>query len=117
MARALGIATATAATRKRDRHLAAESLAKLEFSIPVGDAPLAERRAAVLGFAAAVQRCGLLLKRNEILLQYDRYNQSETLDAGTQQVLSDVLDAIEAPSKKMSRQDERDPNQPQPNDA
>lgn len=79
--------------------------------------PLAERQAAAKGFEAAVERCGLLLKRDEILLQYERYNQSETLDAGTQQVLSDILDAIEAPSKKMSQQEEQDSQQPQPNDA
>lgn len=79
--------------------------------------PLTERQAAVQGFAAAVERCGLLLKRDEILLQYDRYNQSETLDAGTQQVLADILDAIEAPSKKMSQQKEQESQQPQPKDA
>jgi len=79
--------------------------------------PLAERQAAAEGFESAVERCGLLLKRDEILLQYDRYNQSETLDAGTQQVLADILDAIEAPSKKMSQQEEQDSQQPQPNDA
>ena len=62
--------------------------------------PLAERQAAAKGFAVAVQRRGLLLTREEILVQYDRYNRSETLDRGTQQVLGSVLDAIEMPSKK-----------------
>jgi len=79
--------------------------------------PLAERQAAAEGFKAAIERCGLLLKRDEIVVQYERYNQSETLDAGTQQVLADILDAIEAPSKKMSQQEEQDSQQPQPNDA
>ena len=60
--------------------------------------PLAERQAAAAAFAAAVQRRGLLLSRAEILLQYDRYNRSATLDRDTQQVLGRILDAIEAPS-------------------
>jgi len=79
--------------------------------------PLSQRQAAARGFEVAVKRCGLLLKRDEILLQYDRYNKSETLDTGTQQVLAQILDAIEAPSKKMSQQEEQDAQQPQPKDA
>ena len=43
IARALGIARTSTATRKRDRHLAAAALEQLEASIPAGDAPLAER--------------------------------------------------------------------------
>jgi len=60
--------------------------------------PLAERQAAAGAFAQAVERRGLLLTRDEILLQYDRFNRSAALDAGTQQVLAAVLDAIELPS-------------------
>jgi len=63
---------------------------------------LAERQAAAKGFEVAVDRHGLLLTRNEIRLQFDRYNQSETLDTGTQQVLGSILDTIELPSKKMA---------------
>jgi len=62
--------------------------------------PLAERQAAAEAFTQAVQRRGLLLTRDEISLQYDRYNRSEALDVGTQQVLGAVLDAIEQPSRR-----------------
>jgi CheY-like chemotaxis protein len=62
--------------------------------------PLAERQAAADAFAQAVQRRGLLLTHDEILLQFDRYNRSAALDAGTQQVLGVVLDAIEKPSRQ-----------------
>jgi hypothetical protein len=46
------------------------------------------------------------LTRDEILLQYDRYNRSEFLDAGTQQVLGQILDAIESPSQTSKTQAE-----------
>ena len=62
--------------------------------------PLAERQAAAEAFAEAVRQRGLLLTRDEIALQYDRYNRSETLDSGTQQVLGALLDAIEYPSQQ-----------------
>jgi HEAT repeat protein len=62
--------------------------------------PLAERQAAAEGFAQAVQLRGLLLTRDEIALQYDRYNRSAALDTGTQQVLGAILDAIEQPSRR-----------------
>jgi CheY-like chemotaxis protein len=62
--------------------------------------PLAERQAAAEAFAQAVQRRGLLLSRDEITLQYDRYNRSEALDPGTQQVLGAILDALEQPSRQ-----------------
>jgi hypothetical protein len=57
--------------------------------------PLADRQAAATAFKTAVDRRGLLLYEADIDLQYDRFNQSESLDAGTQQVLGDVLDVIE----------------------
>ena len=62
--------------------------------------PLERRQAAAKGLLVAVQRHGVLLTRDEILLQYDRYNRSQVLDAGTQQVLGAVLDAIELPGKR-----------------
>jgi hypothetical protein len=40
----------------------------------------------------------LLLTQQQILLQYDRYNASLLLDRPTQEVLSTVIDAIEAPA-------------------
>ncbi|MFW6169544.1 MAG: hypothetical protein ACODAD_03575, partial [Planctomycetota bacterium] len=61
--------------------------------------PLAERRAAAEAFAVAVSRRGLLLKHDQILRQYDKYNASESLDRETQNVLSSILDTIEAPSR------------------
>ncbi len=67
---------------------------------------LAHRQAAADAFAEAVHRRGLLLTRDEILLQYDRYNRSEFLDAGTQQVLGQILDAIETPSQATTTQSE-----------
>jgi HEAT repeat protein len=69
--------------------------------------PLADRRAAADAFADAVQTRGLLLTRDEILLQYERYNRSEFLDTGTQQVLGQILDAIEAPSQAAKTQVEQ----------
>lgn len=61
--------------------------------------PIELRKAAVEAFRRNVQRNSILLTREQIRLQYDRYNQSETLDVGTQQVLGSILDAIEAPSR------------------
>ena len=61
--------------------------------------PLGERQAAVAAFAVAVERRGVLLTREEILLQYDRYNRSAALDPATQQVLGAILKAIEMPSR------------------
>jgi hypothetical protein len=64
--------------------------------------PLAERQAAARAFDLAVVRHGLLLTRDEILLQYERYNQSASLDSGTQQVLGAILDTIERPRQQAS---------------
>jgi hypothetical protein len=38
----------------------------------------------------------VLLTTDQILMQYDRYNASETADADTQRVLGSLLDAIES---------------------
>jgi CheY-like chemotaxis protein len=59
--------------------------------------PLSQREAAARAFAVAVQRRGLLLTSQEILRQYDRYNQSATQDRDTQRVLGALLDTIETP--------------------
>jgi CheY-like chemotaxis protein len=56
---------------------------------------LAGRQAAAEAFAEAVSLRGTLLTIPDIKLQYERYNQSEQLDAGTQEVLASILDAIE----------------------
>lgn len=63
---------------------------------------LSQREAAAQAFETAVARRGLLLARNEILLQYDRYNQSKTLSRETQAVLASLLDSIEKPTLQSS---------------
>lgn len=61
--------------------------------------PLDARKAALAAFQQSVTKHGVLLTSQEILMQYDRYNQSEKLDRDTQQVLGAILDSIEARSK------------------
>ncbi len=61
--------------------------------------PLAFREQCVAAFKAAVARRGILLTKDQIVAQYDRYNASEELDSGTQAVLGEVLDIIEAPTQ------------------
>lgn len=58
--------------------------------------PIADREAAAAAFAVAVKRRGILLTKDQIRLQYDRYNSSEGQDAKAQSVLSSILDAIES---------------------
>ena len=58
--------------------------------------PAKQRQHAAAAFSKAVKQTGVLLTRDEILLQYDRYNASEKESPATQQVLSTILDAIEA---------------------
>ena len=61
----------------------------------LGTLPIETRQAAAEALAASVTKFGVQLKRDQIALQYDRYNASETADAATQQVLARVLDVIE----------------------
>ncbi len=61
--------------------------------------PLESRKAAALAFGRAVERRGILLTTQQILHQYDRYNQSESADVPTQKVLGMILDCIEAPTR------------------
>ena len=58
--------------------------------------PLSARDAALAAFADAVKRRGILLTHDQIVLQYDRYNQSRTLDAETQRIRSAILDVLES---------------------
>ena len=59
--------------------------------------PLEDRKKAVEAFARAVENGStLLLTRDEILRQYDRYNASESEAESTQQILGSILDAIES---------------------
>ncbi len=64
--------------------------------------PIKLRQAAALAFGSSVDRHGILLTTAEILRQYERYNQSEKLDRATQLVLGNLLDSIEAPSKRLT---------------
>jgi hypothetical protein len=61
--------------------------------------PIEIRAAAAQAFRRSIEQKGILLTTDQIRLQYDRYNQSETLDANSQQVLGLILDSIEAPSR------------------
>lgn len=58
--------------------------------------PVEARQAAVEAFRHAVDQRRLLLTTGEILRQYERYNQSATLDQATQQILGAILDVIES---------------------
>ena len=64
--------------------------------------PLELRRAAARALGGSIRDHGILLTASQILMQYDRYNQSADRDAGTQQVLASILDAIEAPEPDRS---------------
>lgn len=61
--------------------------------------PLELRRQAAKAFADSFEQFGCLLTADQIAAQYDRYNASESADAETQQVLSEVLDTIEKKKK------------------
>lgn len=56
---------------------------------------IADRQAAAAAFAKSVGQFGLQLTQTQLRSQYDRYNDSETADAATQKVLSQILDVIE----------------------
>jgi hypothetical protein len=58
--------------------------------------PVHSRSAAADAFRKNVGLHGVLLTSGEILMQYDRYNASESSDADTQRVLGALLDTIEA---------------------
>ena len=62
--------------------------------------PIATRRAAAAGFEASVKRFGIRLTSTDLSQQYERYNQSEKLDRPTQQLLGQILDVIEEPTRK-----------------
>ena len=58
--------------------------------------PLTLRQAAAKAFRQNIEKHGLRLTTKEIQRQYDIYNQNEKRDVPTQQVLSFILDCIEA---------------------
>ena len=57
--------------------------------------PVKMRQVAAATLHYSIGRFGVLLTIKEIQRQYERYNQSEDNDEGTQQVLASILDAIE----------------------
>lgn len=54
-----------------------------------------DRLAAAEAFAKSVDQHGVLLTSDQIRLQYDRYNASETAPEATQKVLGSLLDTLE----------------------
>ena len=73
--------------------------------------PVPTRQAAAAAFRESVKRRGLLLTTAQVLLQYDRYNQSRHQDRATQEVLGSLLDAIEAPSRGAKKAAQAAPDQ------
>ncbi len=61
--------------------------------------PIETRQAAAAAFARSVERFGLLLTSDEILLAYDTYNASGQQPKESQEVLGSLLDAIESVRK------------------
>jgi hypothetical protein len=57
--------------------------------------PLSLRQTAAKAFRQNTEQHGILLTTEEIHRQYQRYNESETLDAPTQHVLGLILDCLE----------------------
>lgn len=58
------------------------------------------RTEAVDAFASAIEKRGVLLRSDEVLLQYDRYNDSANLGKETQLILARILDLIEAANRR-----------------
>ena len=54
-----------------------------------------QRKEASKAFEEAIARSGTLLTTAEIQQQYDRYNASENQPVESQQILGQILDAIE----------------------
>ncbi|MBA2114703.1 hypothetical protein [Bremerella alba] len=63
--------------------------------------PLAQRQACADAMQAAIERRGILLTKDQIIAQFDRYNASEELDPETQAVLGKILDILEAPTQSV----------------
>ncbi|MCD4727091.1 MAG: hypothetical protein K8R46_05495, partial [Pirellulales bacterium] len=68
--------------------------------------PLTLRQAAAKAFLRNIEKHGLRLTTKEIQRQYDIYNQNEKRDVPTQQVLSFILDCIEASSPAPLQKDQ-----------
>ncbi len=55
-----------------------------------------DRQAAAEAFGKSVRQHGVLLTGDQVRLQYDRYNASETAPEATQEVLGQLLDTLES---------------------
>ena len=60
--------------------------------------PIEARQRAATAFADSIQRAGIMLTRQEILNQYDRYNATVAEPEEVQQLFGSVLDAMETRS-------------------
>lgn len=69
--------------------------------------PLAVRQAAAVAFRKNLEKYGLRLTKKEIQRQYDVYNGSENRDVATRQLLSFLLDCIEAAGPVQDGQQEK----------
>jgi hypothetical protein len=58
--------------------------------------PIEQRKAAADAFGRSVKRFGTMLTTGQIVMQYDRYNASQSQDRETKQLLGSILDHIEA---------------------
>lgn len=67
--------------------------------------PVELRGAAAKAFRQSIQEHGILLTSRQLLAQYDRYNESETLDVPSQRILGFLLDCIETPTRLVKQQD------------
>jgi hypothetical protein len=63
--------------------------------------PLPVRQAALAAFRCSTEKYGILLTTDAIRQQYARYNQSAELDAQNQRIFSQILDALEAPARRL----------------
>ncbi|MEZ6069877.1 MAG: hypothetical protein R3C10_06260 [Pirellulales bacterium] len=61
--------------------------------------PIDLRKAAAAAFVDSVERYGIMLTSQQMLVQYARYNASQYKDAATQQILGAILDCLEGESK------------------
>jgi hypothetical protein len=63
--------------------------------------PLPVRQAALAALRCSIEKHGILLTTGAIRQQYDRYNQSAEMDAENQQIFGQILDALEAPARRL----------------
>jgi HEAT repeat protein len=63
--------------------------------------PLPVRQAALAALRCSIEKHGILLTTGAIRQQYDRYNQSAEMGAENQQIFGQILDALEAPARRL----------------